>query len=66
MAISWDTLRVGKKYYLKNYGEKSEFEVLEVIGKSDFKLKDLYTLESYMLSDLVRYGKGKDYDLQEL
>jgi hypothetical protein len=66
MSISFDTIRVGKKYYLINHGERHEFSVVEKINNQNFKLKDLYTLEIYELEDLVRYGKGKDYELYEL
>lgn len=66
MPISTDVLRVGKKYFLRNYGERFEFTVLEVLIQNDFRLKDLNSLEEYKLQDLIRFGKGKDYDLQEL
>jgi heme oxygenase len=64
-GISFDTIRVGKKYYLRNFGDLYEFEVLERISTNNFKLKDLHTLETYQLEDLIRWGKGKDYDLRE-
>ncbi len=66
MALSFENIRVGKKYILKNYGEKALFQVLEKTADNDFWVKDLHTLESYMISDLIRYGKGKDYDFYEL
>jgi len=66
MALSFDTLRTGNKYYLQNYGEKTEFEIMKVIGENDFLIKDLLTLDTYLLSDLVKYGKGDDYALWEL
>lgn len=66
MAISFDTLRVGKRYYLINLGERYEFEVFEKLNNSNFKLKDIHTLEWYELADLIKYGKGKDYDLREI
>ena len=66
MSISFDTIRVGKKYYLINHGERHDFSVIEKIDRQNFKLKDLHTLEIYELEDLVRYGKGKDYELYEL
>ena len=66
MSLSFDTLRTGKKYYLQNYGEKTEFEIMKVTGDHDFLIKDLLTLETGLLSDLVKYGKGDDYALWEL
>ncbi|MFL5729601.1 MAG: hypothetical protein ACJ75J_08970 [Cytophagaceae bacterium] len=65
MAMSFDSLRVGKKYILKNLGEKNVFTVQERKSNDDFIVKDVYTLEVYSLQDLVRYGKGKDFDLYE-
>lgn len=64
MPISFNTIRTGKKYVLNNYGEEFRFEVLEITDE-DIKVKDTLTLEAYLLSDLVKYGKGRDYDLQE-
>ncbi|HVD97772.1 MAG TPA: hypothetical protein VNB90_06170 [Cytophagaceae bacterium] len=66
MPISFDTIRVGKKYYLINHGERYDFVVLSKISGQNYQLKDLHTLEQYQLEDLVRYGRGKDYDLNEL
>ena len=66
MSISLDTLRVGKKYYLINDGERHEFIVLETLGETNFKIKDLLTLEVYELKELFDYGKGKDFELEEL
>ncbi|GAB3526908.1 hypothetical protein GCM10027443_02640 [Pontibacter brevis] len=66
MAISIDNLRKGKKYRLKNYGEEFEFQVVEMPEEGVYKVKDLNTLDTYLLHELVKYGKGKDYDLDEL
>ncbi len=65
MSISLDTIRVGKKYYLINHGERHDFFVMEKITNKNFKVKDAHTLELYELDDLLRYGKGKDYELLE-
>ena len=65
MSISLDTIRVGKKYYLINHGERHDFLVLEKLYNNNCKLKDLYTLELYELNDLLKYGRGKDYELYE-
>lgn len=66
MALAFDNLRVGKKYYLQNYGEVSEFYVQERLGTDNFKVKDLHTLEIYELQDLVKYGRSDDFDLWEI
>jgi hypothetical protein len=65
-GLSFDVLRTGKKYRLVNFGEKHEFEVESVLPNGDFKVKDTLTLERFYLKDLVRYGKGKDFLLEEV
>lgn len=59
-------LRTGKKYRLINFGEKHEFIIESVLPNGDFKVKDLLTLERYYLKELIRYGEGKDYLLEEI
>lgn len=66
MAKSFNNLRVGKRFSLTNYGEVSEFEVMDIMTSGDCSLRDIHTLESYTLFDLVRYGKGDDFDIDEL
>ncbi|GGF30430.1 hypothetical protein [Echinicola rosea] len=66
MAIALDNLRVGRVYHLTNYGENRQLEVLERIGRDNFQVKDLDTLEIYELEELLRWGIGKDYDLDEV
>jgi succinate dehydrogenase/fumarate reductase flavoprotein subunit len=66
MPIAPNTMRIGKKYRLTNYGHSTEFEVLETLEENNFKVKDLNILEEYEFQDLIRYGVGKDYDLTEL
>ncbi len=66
MSISIDTVRIGKKYILKNYGEVHRFEVLSRTGEENFEVKDMDTLEKYSIKDLYEYGRGKDYLLDEL
>jgi len=51
---------------LINYGEVSEFVVQEIFNDGDCKLKDMNTLENYQLFDLIRFGKGEDFDLVDL
>jgi len=63
---SLEVLRVGKKYRLINYGEKHEFEIEARLGHHDFKVKDLLTLERYRLKELLAYGKGDDFEVEEI
>lgn len=65
-GLSFDVLRVGKKYKLVNYGETHEFEVENILANRDLEVKDLFTLERYLLKDLIKYGKGKDFEIREL
>ncbi len=65
-GISYSSLRAGHKYWLVNYGERYEFEILEVLPPEDFKLKDVNTLEHYFMSDLTRYGRGDDFEIRDL
>lgn len=65
-GLAYSSLRAGKKYWLKNFGERFEFEILEVLYPQDFLLKDLNSLEIYKLSELTAYGKGKDFEIREL
>ena len=65
-GLSFDVLLVGKKYRLINFGEKHEFIVENVLANGDFKVKDLLTLERYKLKELINYGKGKDFLLEEI
>ncbi len=65
-GISFGALRNGKRYYLINFGDRVEFEVEQILGNGDFKVKDLITLERFLLMDLVRFGKGKDFEIREL
>lgn len=66
MPRSFDTLRVGHKYEMINLGVKVSFIILERKEESDFLVKDLETLEIFRLTDLIKYGLGKDYDLYEI
>ncbi|MCG8474775.1 MAG: hypothetical protein MI784_04765 [Cytophagales bacterium] len=65
MPLALNSLRVGKIYRLKNFGEETKFEVLEIFEDDDCLVKDTGTLEEFRLFDLIRYGQGKDYDLEE-
>ena len=66
MPQSIDTLRVGHKYVLINFGEVNEFELLEIRNHSDYIIKDLHSLEIFNMKILIEYGKGHDYDLFEM
>lgn len=66
MAKSFNNLRVGKRFRLTNFGEVSEFEVLEILGNGDCQLRDLHTLETYTLYGLIAFGKGEDFDVTDL
>jgi len=66
MPLSIDNLRKGKKYRLRNYGEEFEFQVVDMPEDQVYRVKDLTTLDIYYLNDLIKYGKGKDFDLEDL
>ena len=42
------------------------FEVETILVNHDFKVKDLFTLERYHLKDLIKFGKGKDFEITEI
>jgi hypothetical protein len=65
-GLSFDVLRTGKLYRLLNYGERHDFVIDEILANGDFKVKDIHTLEKYFLKDLIRYGKGPDFEIREL
>ena len=65
MPISLDVLRVGSTYYLSNFGEHYEFEVIENLGEGNFRVKDIHTLEYFELDSITQFGKGEDYDMGE-
>lgn len=66
MPLALDNLRVGRIYRLVNQGEVRMIEVMSRISSENFLIKDLDTLEPYTLHELLQWGKGKDYDLEEL
>jgi hypothetical protein len=65
-GLSFDVLRVGKKYSLVNFGDRYEFEIERIMVNGDFKVKDLTTLERYQLKDTIKFGTGKDFEIREL
>ncbi len=66
MALALDNLRVGRVYRLVNQGEIRKIEVVDRLSGENFKVKDLDTLEFYTLFELLQWGRGKDYDLEEI
>ena len=65
-GLSFDVLRNGKRYRLLNFGERHDFEIEYIMANGDFRVKDLHTLERYLLKDLIKFGKGKDFEIQEI
>ena len=65
-GLSFDVLRVGKKYKLVNFDDRFEFQIEYILSNGDFKVKDLNTLERYLLKDLIKFGKGKDFEIREI
>jgi hypothetical protein len=65
-GLSFGTLRAGKKYFLINFGDRYEFQIENILTNGDFKVKDLHTLERYTIKDLIKFGKGKDFEIREL
>ncbi|MDZ7608204.1 MAG: hypothetical protein U5K79_22080 [Cyclobacteriaceae bacterium] len=65
-VMSSDTMRIGKRYCVINYGEMTTFRVLSAEGINDFAIKDIHSLEIYRFSSLTAYGQGEDYELFEL
>jgi hypothetical protein len=65
-GLSFDVLRVGKRYRLVNYGDKYEFIIESITAGGDFNVKDLLTLERFKLKDVIKFGKGKDFEIREI
>jgi len=65
-GLSFDVLRVGKKYRLVNFGETNEFIVEYILSNGDFNVKNIHTLERYLLKELIKFGKGNDFEIREL
>jgi hypothetical protein len=65
-GLSFDVLRVGKKYRLVNLDDTYEFEIERILSNGDFKVKDIHTLERYLLKDTIKFGRGKDFEIREL
>jgi len=65
MPLALDNLRVGRVYKFVNQGEIRTIQVIDRLADDNFKIKDLDTLEHYTIYELLQWGKGKDYDLEE-
>jgi hypothetical protein len=63
-GLAFSSLRVGKLYRLTNYGESYEFELISILAKDEFLLKDLFTLETYKMSQLLGFGVGDDLEIR--
>jgi hypothetical protein len=66
LYASFNTIRTGKRYRLVNFGETSEFEIIDILSDENCLVRSLDTLETYHLADLIRYGKGEDFDFEEI
>jgi hypothetical protein len=65
-GLSFDVLRIGKKYSLINFRERYEFVIEEILTDRNFKLKDIHTLEIMFMKDLIKFGKGADFEIRDL
>jgi len=65
-GLSFDVLRTGKKYRLTNFGERHDFIIEHILANGDFKVKDIHTLERYHLKELLNFGRGKDFLLEDI
>ena len=65
-GLAFSSMRVGKRYRLINYGEKTEFVLKEVFPRDEYKLMDIHSLEEFFMSELIKYGKGEDFELREI
>jgi hypothetical protein len=61
-----DVLRVGKRYRVVNFGDRHEIVIEERLPDGDFRVKDLHSLERHTLSEIYRFGKGKDFEIRDL
>ncbi len=61
----FQNLRVGKTYRIINYGESVYFLVLKKLSEENFLVKNTLTLETFELHDIVRFGRGADFEISE-
>ncbi len=65
-GLSHGVLRVGKKYRVINFGDRYEIEIEEARADGDFQVKDINTMEHFLLSEILKFGTGKDYEIRDL
>lgn len=65
-GLSFDVLRVGKSYTLLNYGDRFDFVIETIQADGDFMVKDIHTLERYRLKEMLKFGKGADFTIDDL
>ena len=65
-GLSWDVLRVGKRYTMTNYGDRFDFVIESILADGDFIVKDIHTLERYRLKDVLKFGRGDDFVIENL
>jgi hypothetical protein len=63
--LAINNLRKGSKYSITNNGDSCVFEVLEFLGKDNYRIKDIGSLEVITLDEFLRWGTGKDFSLIE-
>lgn len=61
-----NNFRLSKKYKIINHGEVYEFSVILFVGEGNFKLKDIHTLEEFYFEDIIKFGRGDDFEIVEL
>lgn len=49
-----------------NYSDVYDFEIERALLREDFLVKDLHTLERYKLKDVIKFGRGNDFEIREL
>ena len=54
MPLALDNLRVGRVYRLVNYGEERQIQILSRLGRENFRIKDLATLEDFVRTETNR------------
>jgi hypothetical protein len=65
MGIAISNIRTEGEYILTNYGETFEFKVVRIVSDNEFLLRDLTSLDEYMMSELTGQGKGPDFSIWE-
>jgi hypothetical protein len=48
------------------FDDTYESEIERILVNGDFKVKDLHTLERYLLKDTIKFGKGNDFEIREI